>query len=305
VVASLLVALAVGGWFHTLVADVPLARLSAYGGRTPGRAPNVALAGEIVGADVRAKPGDAVRFRFPPVFGALQTGLSLAGAGENCTAKFAVRSATTELWRSGPVTAGGQVERAEVPLAPGDTDVTLVAEGDGCPPSSVATWVAPTLVPWRATTDWGSRDVLYLSDLPSATHGLRALLESADRWRRDRSVKGNPIVIGGRRFARGIGVQADSVVSFPVPTGASALVTGLGYDDGVGPQGPSAAIRFAILVDGHEAYRSPTMSPGQRVDDVRVPVAGATTVTLIVEGPSPNPFDHAGWGDARFVRDAS
>jgi hypothetical protein len=95
-------------------------------------------------------------------------------------------------------------------------------------------------------------------------------------------------------------VVTDSVLSFAVPEGAAAFVSDVGFDD-TGQRG-AGRIRFTVLVDGNERYRSPDIAPNEAPAAVRVPVSGARRITVIVESPAVTGPAHADWGDARFVR---
>src|SRR5262249_33785215 len=128
-----------------------------------------------------------------------------------------------------------------------------------------------------------------------------SVITGTGRWRRDRSVQGNPIKIGDRRLARGLGVAADSVLHFEVPPGTSEFVAEVGFDDEVASQAGSNTLRFAVVLDGVEVHRHAGVPPGQSIP-VRVPVGNARKLTLIVEGASLSPWAHGDWGDARFIR---
>jgi hypothetical protein len=292
--ASACAALLVTGWFHRWT-DVSLVRLGSYHAARPSRA-------EILYDRVPLQLAETKRFRFPPAFATLRSGVEVGGAeGGACLATFAVRAAAAEPWASPPVPAGSGVRPVEVPFALGTTDLTLSVNAGDCPPGTTYEWVAPRLVPWRPADTWGPDDALYVSDREVGTRWPLSLLAGEGIWRRDRSARGGPISIGGRRFAKGLGVQADSVLTVRVPDGATTFASDVGYADDGGPQDASGTLRFVVAIDGREAHRSVEIPPGQ-LGDVRVPVEGARRVTLVVESTAPSPDGLAAWGDARFLR---
>jgi len=163
-------------------------------------------------------------------------------------------------------------------------------------------WSDARLVSWRSPSRWQHQDVIFLSDIPEELPWPFLGPRATGSWRRDRSIHGNPITIGGHGFTKGLGTQASSVISFHVPEGMTAFVSDVGDDDEVPTERRGPRTRAVVLVDGRERYRSPELEPRQRMTDVRVPLDGARRVTLITEaGPQGDAVD---WGDARFVRGA-
>jgi Gpi18-like mannosyltransferase len=295
-VASVGAGLVVTGWFHART-EVSLVGLGAY-----QTAPPTHL--EVLYDRVPIGLAETKRFRFPDVFAALRGGVEVGGAeGGACLATFAVDGVAVDSWVSPPIPAGSGVRPLEVPLAVGTTDVTLSVKAPECPPGTTFEWVSPRLVPWRAAEGWGTDGVRYVSDLGLGARWPLSLLLGEGAWRRDRSIRGGAISIAGRRFVKGLGVQTDSVLSVRVPDGARTFATDVGYADDAGPLGTSGTIRFLVAIDGHEVYRSPNVAPGQRLDEVRVPVDGARDMTLVVESTTAAPGAFAVWGGARFLRD--
>jgi hypothetical protein len=308
-VSSLCVALAMSGWFHALSGEVSLASLGPYGVPATTSAYDIRPSPDGRGRVLQTRSGSPVRFRFPPAFGAFRTGISLAEPGAEpqaaCTATFSVRGGANELWSSGPISVGGDVQWVDVPLTASDTEISLLVQSHGCGSGTVSSWVDPHLIAWRPSTEWGPEQTLFVSDLPEGSRWPLSMLEGTGRWRRDRSAQGNPMTIAGRRVAKGLGVQADSVISFRVPAGSSEFRCDVGLDDEVASLAASGQVEFIVDVDGREVHRTPGLRPGEHAP-VQVPVAGARRLTLIVEGASLTGWGHADWGDARFVRgDAS
>src|SRR5262249_18400067 len=145
-----------------------------------------------------------------------------SGEASACSATFSVRSTAAPLYDSGPVLAGTGVQAIDVALAKGETELVFLGEGMGCSSGTTFSWVAARLEPWRAANDWGEGGVIFVSDQREIAHWPFSWLGGKEIWRRDRSGQGNPLTMGGRSFTKGLGVVSDSVLSFPVPEGASA-----------------------------------------------------------------------------------
>jgi hypothetical protein len=205
-------ALLVSGWFHSFT-NLALVPLGAYRATPPSHV-------EVMYDRIPVAVGETKRFRVPPVYATLRSGVEIAGAeGGACVASFAVRADTTEPWVSPPIPAGSGIRPLEVPFAAGSTEIALSVQAPDCPAGTTFEWVSPELVPWRPAAGWGSDDVLYVSDLDVGARWPLSMLSGEGVWRRDRSVRGDSLSIGGRRFSKGLGVQADSVLSIAFRTG--------------------------------------------------------------------------------------
>ena len=122
--------------------------------------------------------------------------------------------------------------------------------------------------------------------------------------RNGRSVEGRPLRIASRSFAHGVGTHAESVASFVLDGKAVSFEAFVGVDAEVAGSGDGAkgSVRFSVLVDGKSAFKSPVMSSANEALPVKVSLAGAKTVDLVVEDANDGmDFDHADWADAFFV----
>ena len=115
----------------------------------------------------------------------------------------------------------------------------------------------------------------------------------------DRSWEGKTVIsVGGKTYERGLGVHADSTISFSLNGKFSAFHVVPGPDDAHGGR-----LDMKILVDGKEMFASGKVnSSGFQAKDVNIPVAGARELTLIVtDGGNGKGGDHAAWADAYLV----
>jgi hypothetical protein len=106
--------------------------------------------------------------------------------------------------------------------------------------------------------------------------------------------------VGGRKFARGIGVRAPARLDYGLDGVYETFRAEVGADDACLFQG---GVVFAVEVDGMERYRSPRMEAGAADPvSVRVPVGGAQLLSLIVmKAGDGADADLAVWGEARVL----
>lgn len=114
----------------------------------------------------------------------------------------------------------------------------------------------------------------------------------------NRSIDGNPLRIGGRAFASGLGVHAESLFRIRLSGQATAFHAWVGVDDEI-PKVKSGTVQFRVLVDGQPAWDSGVMRNGQPAKEVSVPLAGAKLLELEVgDGGDGISNDHADWAEA-------
>ncbi|HOX37833.1 MAG TPA: NPCBM/NEW2 domain-containing protein [Candidatus Brocadiia bacterium] len=115
---------------------------------------------------------------------------------------------------------------------------------------------------------------------------------------RNRSVWEKPMVIGGRRFSRGLGTHSPSRIVYNLDGGYKRFQCWAGADQATGP-----TITMEVRVDGKSAWKSELLtrtSPPQRVD---VDVSAAKTLELLVgNGGNDIMADHADWADAILTK---
>jgi cyclophilin family peptidyl-prolyl cis-trans isomerase len=112
----------------------------------------------------------------------------------------------------------------------------------------------------------------------------------------DRSAGGNPLRIAGRRYHRGLGVRAGTLVRYFLGRGYDTFSGQIGIDDETNGAGSCV---FEIHVDGDLLFRSDTMRGGKPAESVEVPVAGRSMLTLAVtDAGDGEENDHADWGNA-------
>ncbi len=162
----------------------------------------------------------------------------------------------------------------------------------------------------------------YLSDVvPAGIVEIRALFEepltckppfgkgSTHHFHPDRSYDGNRISIGGKRFYKGIGSYSWTEIRYRLDGAYRRFETLAGIDDEVMSRLDKGSVVFRVLVDGKEAARSPVMKGGMAPVKLAADLAGAATLSLIVdyagdplELEDDDTSDNADWAEAILVK---
>ncbi|MGH3736685.1 MAG: NPCBM/NEW2 domain-containing protein, partial [Micromonosporaceae bacterium] len=115
---------------------------------------------------------------------------------------------------------------------------------------------------------------------------------------------GGPLVLGDTTYERGLGAHAPSHVRIYPPSGCRELTAVVGIDaSAVAASG--GTVSFQVHADGQLRYDSGIVTWQDQPKPVRVEVAGATTVDLVVtDGGDGNSWDISDWADAQLVCDS-
>jgi alpha-galactosidase len=115
----------------------------------------------------------------------------------------------------------------------------------------------------------------------------------------NRSIREQPLAIGGQKFERGVGTHAVSTYRLTLNGGTERFAASVGLDDAAG--GPGSVI-FQLIADKQKVFDSGVMKPGQAAKRVDVDLRGVTSLVLFVKDAGDGvTFDHADWADARFI----
>jgi len=116
----------------------------------------------------------------------------------------------------------------------------------------------------------------------------------------DRSVQKKAISIAGRKFDKGVGTHARSVMYIDLAGGSQRFSAYVGVDDEV--NGNIGSVEFRIYGDGKLLWTSGVMKANEPARKADVDVSGVQTLVLLVgsAGDGIN-FDHANWAQAKFT----
>lgn len=170
---------------------------------------------------------------------------------------------------------------------------SIRAEGDrlkiDAPPAeSTAVPVASV-----ASIKVGAARIRPLDTKSAQSAGGAAILEDA-------TTAGVPMALTGTTVLRGIGMPAGASATFDLPPGCRAFVCRAGVPAGVVP---AAKVRFVVLLDGREAFRSAERTSTDDALEISLPTRGIRRLTLKVESADEADTGASGlWGDASLLK---
>ena len=143
--------------------------------------------------------------------------------------------------------------------------------------------------------------VQYLSQLQPVDVKESTVLAPPQPYRMDRSSQGDAINISGKRYPWGIGVHADSRLTFDLSKRFGQFRADLGIATRIGDRG---SVVFEVIGDGKSLYRSRVVTGREpKPLEVQVSVAGVQQLTLQVTNSGDLDLgDVANWGSARVIR---
>jgi hypothetical protein len=150
--------------------------------------------------------------------------------------------------------------------------------------------------------DLSQGKLVYLSDLEPArieTEHLVYVPPASARYGRDKSLKGTPLRVGRKTFAKGLSLHAKTILEYDV-AGYNFFRCTLGLDDSVTRVG-SAAVR--IEGDGKELFTQTVSLADARPREVELKITGVRRLRLMVDyGDNLDLGDHVDFADARIMK---
>ncbi|WP_329459083.1 NPCBM/NEW2 domain-containing protein [Streptomyces sp. NBC_01497] len=112
---------------------------------------------------------------------------------------------------------------------------------------------------------------------------------------------GNPITIGGQVYAKGLGTNAPSAVTYYLGGGCTTLDATVGVDDEKDGKG---SVEFEVEADGKQVADSGVLHNADGAKQLHADVTGADSVRLVVtDGGDGTDSDHADWADPQVTCD--
>ncbi len=149
-------------------------------------------------------------------------------------------------------------------------------------------------------------DRVPLSTIDPSHSTQRSVFGTSWHWRRDRSVRGDPLHSGGEEFGWGLGVHAECELEFELPAFVRAIRTRYGLDRSVG-SGGCAIARIAVRRSGDDGesleetlHRGALLIGSRRVVDtgrIELPAGDRRRLVLTADSasdsrpPGSDPFD--------------
>jgi alpha-galactosidase len=139
----------------------------------------------------------------------------------------------------------------------------------------------------------------YLSDLPwtYAANGWGPV-ERDQELGDDQASDGQPLALGGVRYAKGLGTNSPSLVRYRLGKACQSFSADIGIDDLTGDGGSAV---FQVWADGEKLFDSGLVLGSTPPRHIDVDVTGRTELRLFVGEVDTFGLDHGNWADARLT----
>jgi hypothetical protein len=147
--------------------------------------------------------------------------------------------------------------------------------------------------------------VVYLSDLKPISYRHVPYLQLEWPFYADRNVLGSRLRVGGRLFAKGLGMHSPSRITYDLDRPYRRFEAELAIDEEAADRG---SVVFRVLVDDgrgawSERATSEVIRGGAAPVPISVDLSGAKRLSLLVDyADRADELDHADWLNARLVR---
>lgn len=174
--------------------------------------------------------------------------------------------------------------------------------------------IAPTSNPYASgkTYPWQDQGQASAQAIVSGSNDLSALnwTSATSAWgpiERNRSngeqgaSDGRTITLNGKTYSSGLGLHANSAVTYALGGQCSTFTADVGLDDEIDAQTQYGSVAFQVYADGALLFDSKTMRGNSPTQSVNVSVAGKNELKLVVtDNGDNNWYDHADWAGAKL-----
>jgi hypothetical protein len=228
--------------------------------------------------------------------------------GSGGSVVFQVYADGVKLYDSGIMTHDSPTQTINVDVT-GKNQLQLVVNVGNTSTSDHADWAgahlvaggAPPIVPTSsANTSSLPAGSAYISDLnwTSATNGWGPLprkdTSNGENCTAPAVCGQHTITLNGVTYAKGLGVNAVSEITYNLAGQYKRFVSNIGIDD----ETSSGSVIFQVWADGIQLYDSGIMNKGTAAQTVDVDLTGRSQLQLIVKIGSTSDGDHADWAGA-------
>jgi hypothetical protein len=144
----------------------------------------------------------------------------------------------------------------------------------------------------------------YLSDLEPSGYRHVPYLSIEWPYHRDRNVLGQPLIVGGKRYVKGLGLHSAARLTYRLDGRYERFQAAVAVDDSAETKG-SVTFGVYVLRNGtwQEAFTSGIVRGGEDPKPISADVRGADGLTLTVDyADRGDELDRANWLDARLVK---
>ncbi|MFN3490217.1 MAG: NPCBM/NEW2 domain-containing protein, partial [Emticicia sp.] len=112
---------------------------------------------------------------------------------------------------------------------------------------------------------------------------------------------GTTIRMRGTSYSKGIGVHANSTITYKLNNNFGRFISSIGIDDEVANANEGGTVIFKVYKDNQVSYTSGVLNKNSAVVKINIDVTGVTELRLEVNDTGDNNFaDHADWANARL-----
>jgi len=156
-------------------------------------------------------------------------------------------------------------------------------------------------IPWEQVTEasLNADRLAFLSDLKPVDYSKAPIVAPTREWAADRTIKGSPIVLGGKQYRKGLGMVSGMKLVFEPASKFDIFSATIGINDDTGNLGDC---EYVVFKDRKEIYRQ-VVKGTDAPQKINLDITNADTVTLQVDyGKDLDLADHADWADACFIK---
>lgn len=157
-------------------------------------------------------------------------------------------------------------------------------------------------IAWReiASIELQSDRLVPLSSLKPVEVVQKSLAGAEWPWQADKNVTGGPIRLGPLTFAKGIGVHAQSSLSFDLNGEFERFTAAVGIDQSMAPGGSAI---FRVILDGKVLHETGILRGGARAEPISISIEGGNRLTLECDPADELDLsDHGNWANATLIR---
>ena len=151
------------------------------------------------------------------------------------------------------------------------------------------------------TANYQPGSATYLSNISpmgKVTNGWGAMELNASNGEK-KAGDGHPMSLDGLPYVSGLGVHANSTVTYDLGGNFFSFVSDIGVDDEVGSKG---SVVFQVFADGTKIFDSGKMTGASPTQTVNLDVSGVNQLKLVVTNAGDgNANDHADWANAQLL----
>lgn len=137
----------------------------------------------------------------------------------------------------------------------------------------------------------------FISDLKA----IKSTVGALDSAKLDKSIQGNPIILAGKTYAKGVGVHAYSELIYNLKPEYKAFVAAVGLDEET-KESKTGSVVFKVFLDDKLCEISPVLEASSLWHiNVPIPPQSKQIKLVVTDAGDGVAYDHADWANAGFI----